>query len=81
MVQSSADGNVWSTTRTVVNDDPARYDNALPEIAVDETGRVGRRRAGLYFVMLEAPGVGVQRAADSRTNAMAMSPTIAAPVQ
>jgi hypothetical protein len=40
VVQSSADGMVWNSSRTIVNHDPAYYDNALPEIAVDANGSV-----------------------------------------
>lgn len=39
IVQSSPDGVVWDTRR-VVNDDPPRFDNAFPEVAVDAAGQV-----------------------------------------
>ncbi len=40
IVSSSSDeGATWSTP-VVVNDDPARYDDAWPEVAVDAAGRV-----------------------------------------
>jgi Bacterial pre-peptidase C-terminal domain len=39
IVQSSPDGVVWDTRR-VVNDDPPRFDNAFPEVAVDALGQV-----------------------------------------
>ena len=37
--QSSPDGVVWDARR-VINDDARRFDNAFPEVAVDQTGQV-----------------------------------------
>jgi hypothetical protein len=37
--QSSADGITWDARR-VVNDDPPRFDNTFPEVAVDAAGQV-----------------------------------------
>jgi len=40
VLMSSANGTNWDPARTIVNDDPPRFDNAVPEVAVDNAGRV-----------------------------------------
>jgi hypothetical protein len=40
VMTSSSDGGVTWTPKVRVNDDPPRFDNAMPEIAVDKYGRV-----------------------------------------